>query len=122
MVQTWEKLLRLEPAMWEHPRLESVFLATNTAEGVLRPAESWLKLSIGTQSEDGNAFMPRMIIIMTLGAQGRNVVEFMAAPRGAVRRSAGPCTPPLEITEPQQDELLNCRIACHEQLRFFPQP
>jgi transposase len=102
-----KKFLRLEPATWTSPCLGGDPLATNAEERVLGPAMIWRKWSLVTQSEDGSAFMARMMtVVMTLRAQGGNVLESMTTAYEAVRRSARAWALLPELIELQQDELL----------------
>jgi transposase len=85
-VRTPEKLSRLGPAIWTLPRLAGVSPATNTAESVLRPLQVWPKLPLGAPSEDGSAFIARiMAVVMTLRVQASNVLESMMATYEALR-------------------------------------
>jgi len=73
---------------------------------MLGPAVIRHRLSLVSQSEDGSAFMARILtVVMTLRARGRNILESMTATYEAVRKYARVHALLPELIEPQQDEL-----------------
>jgi transposase len=77
-VRTCRRLLKLEPAMWLFVTVEGVEPTNNDAERGIRPAVFWRRLSFGSQTEAGSLFVcPMLMVVATLRAQNRNVLEYM---------------------------------------------
>jgi transposase len=65
-------------ALWTFATREGVEPTNNAAERVLRPAVIWRKQCFGTQSDDGNRFVERVLsVVTTCRQQGRNVWAFL---------------------------------------------
>ena len=72
------QLDRVKPALFTFLEHEGVEPTNNRAERGLRPAVLWRKGSFGTNSEDGNRFVERMLTAaQTLRLQGRSVLDFV---------------------------------------------
>jgi transposase len=86
-------------SLWTFVRREGVEPTNNAAERAVRPAVLWRKGSFGHQSEEGRAFVERMLTVVTsLRLQGRNVLEYLeAAIRGMARGEAAPSLVPTPI-------------------------
>ena len=77
-VRTYRRLLKMEPALWLFITTEGVEPTNNDSERALRPAVIWRRISFGTQTEAGSAFVARMLtVVATLRSQERNVLEYM---------------------------------------------
>jgi transposase len=71
-------LLALWPALWTFLVVEGVEPTNNAAERALRPAVLWRKSCFGTQSEDGNLFVARILTaVATCRQQERHVLTFL---------------------------------------------
>lgn len=71
-------LERVKPALFTFLEREGVEPTNNKAERILRPAVLWRKGSFGTQTEEGNRFVERMLTaVQTLRLQGRPVLDFI---------------------------------------------
>ena len=91
-VRTCRQLLKVEPALWLFVNVEGVEPTNNAAERAIRPAVIWRRLSFGSQTETGSAFVARMLtVVTTLKSQQRNILEFMTQ---AVIASRNGTTPP----------------------------
>jgi transposase len=76
----------LFPCLWTFARVKGVPITNNLAERRLRPAVLWRKTSFGTHSSPGSRFAERMMtVVQTLRAQGRSILDFVAAALGAAR-------------------------------------
>jgi hypothetical protein len=74
------QLLKHEARLWVFARVPGIESTNNTAERALRPAVIWRKTSFGTQGENGQRFVERMLTIRaTCCLQKRNFLEFLAA-------------------------------------------
>lgn len=84
-------------ALWTFAHHDGVEPTNNAAERALRPAVIWRKQCFGTQSDDGNRFVERVLsVVTTCRQQGRNVWAFLTE---AVRAaSAGQPAPSLLTT------------------------
>lgn len=72
------ELDRVWPALFTFFEHEGVEPTNNHAERRVRPAVLWRKGSFGTQSEDGNRFVERMLTtVQSLRLQGRPVLDFV---------------------------------------------
>jgi len=72
------QLERVKPALFTFLNRDGVEPTNNRAERALRPAVLWRKGSFGTQSEEGNRFVERMLTtVQTLRLQGRSVLDFI---------------------------------------------
>ena len=72
------QLERMKPALFTFLDREGVEPTNNRAERTIRPAVLWRKGSFGTNSEDGNRFVERMLTAaQTLRLQGRSVLDFV---------------------------------------------
>jgi hypothetical protein len=95
-------LLALEPAMWLFVYQEGVEPTNNAAERALRPAVLWRKLSFGSQSAAGSAFVARMLtVVTTLRQQDRNVLAYLTEACQAARQ--GKTAPSLLPTVAQAE-------------------
>jgi transposase len=71
-------VLALWPALWTFLQVEGVEPTNNAAERALRPAVLWRKGCFGTQSEDGNLFVARILTaVATCRQQERHVLTFL---------------------------------------------
>lgn len=71
-------LRKLWPALWTFLEVEGVEPTNNHAERRIRPAVLWRKGSFGTQSEEGNRFVERMLTtVQSLRLQSRPVLDFI---------------------------------------------
>jgi transposase len=83
---TCKELQAIEPALWTFVRTPGVDPTNNKAERDLRHAVMIRKVSIGSQSEDGMAWMSRLLtVVMTTRAQGRNPHAFFVESCRAAR-------------------------------------
>ncbi|NUN49128.1 MAG: transposase [Candidatus Brocadiae bacterium] len=72
------QLERVKPALFTFLEREGVEPTNNSAERTIRPAVLWRKGSFGTQTEEGNRFVERMLTTaQTLRLQGRSVLDFV---------------------------------------------
>lgn len=72
------QLERVKPALFTFLDKEGVEPTNNRAERTLRPAVLWRKGSFGTNSEEGNRFVERMLTaVQTLRLQSRSVLDFV---------------------------------------------
>lgn len=96
--RTCREILKVERALYLFARVEGVEPTNNAAERALRHAVVWRKVSFGSQSEAGSQFVARMMtVLQTLGAQERNVLEYLTASCQARREeTAGPSLLPSE--------------------------
>jgi transposase len=79
-------LLKVEQALWLFVRVAGVEPTNNAAERALRPAVIWRRTSLGTQSALGSQFVARLLTVtLTLRAQQRSVLEYLAAACEAAR-------------------------------------
>jgi transposase len=67
-------LLALWPALWTYLTVEGVEPTNNAAERALRPAVVWRKGCFGTQSDDGNLFVARILTVVTTCRQQKRLV------------------------------------------------
>jgi regulator of replication initiation timing len=73
-----DELCVLNDALWTFVRQEGVEPTNNASEQALRTAVIWRKLSFGSQSPAGTAFVERMLtVIASLKKQGRCVLAFI---------------------------------------------
>jgi len=71
-------LLALWPALWTFLDVEGVEPTNNAAERALRPAVLWRKGCFGTQSDQGDLFVARILtIVATCRQQERHVLTFL---------------------------------------------
>jgi transposase len=71
-------LWKVEPALWTFVWKEGVEPTNNVAERAIRPAVLYRKISQGTQSERGKAYISRLLtVVETLKQQGRNILEYL---------------------------------------------
>jgi transposase len=71
---------KLEARLWVFVNVPGIEPTNNAAERALRPAVIWRKTSFGTQSENGQRFVERMLTVeATCQLQGRNFLDFLAA-------------------------------------------
>jgi len=71
-------VLALWPALWTFLGVEGVEPTNNAAERALRPAVLWRKGCFGTQSDDGNLFVARILtVVATCRQQERHVLTFL---------------------------------------------
>jgi hypothetical protein len=74
------QLLRHEARLWVFVNVRGVEPTNNPAERALRPAVIWRKTSFGTQGENGQRFVERMLTLRaTCRLQSRNFLEFLSA-------------------------------------------
>jgi hypothetical protein len=74
------QLLKHEVRLWVFVNVLDVEPTNNAAERALRPAVIWRKTSFGTQGENGQRFVERMLTIQaTCRLQSRNFLKFLAA-------------------------------------------
>jgi len=72
------QLGRMKPALFTFLEQEGVEPTNNHAERRVRPAVLWRKGSFGSQSEEGNRFVERMLTtVQSLRLQGRSVLDFI---------------------------------------------
>jgi transposase len=75
-----QQLLKLWPALWTFVTVPGVEPTNNAAERALRPAVLWRKGSFGTQSDDGNHFVARLLsVAATCKQQRRPLLEYLTA-------------------------------------------
>jgi hypothetical protein len=85
--RTCAQMLKLEPAFWTFVEQPGVEPTNNDAERALRPAVLWRKVSFGTQSAAGSAFVAAALTVITsLKAQNRNVLDYLTDVFDASRR------------------------------------
>lgn len=81
-------LLALWPALWTFVTVPGVEPTNNAAERALRPAVLWRKQSFGTQSDAGNAFVERLLcVVTTCGQQRRSALDYLTAVCAAAQRA-----------------------------------
>jgi hypothetical protein len=86
-VRTCRALLQVEEAFWRFVAVDGLEPTNNAAERALRGAVIWRRTSLGTQSAAGSRFVARMLTaVMTLRAQGRNVLTYLTAACAAARQ------------------------------------
>jgi transposase len=74
------QLLKLWPALWTFVTVPGVEPTNNRAEQAIRPAVLWRKGSFGTQSDDGNHFVERMLsVAATCKQQDRALLDYLTA-------------------------------------------
>lgn len=74
------EVLKLEERLWLFVKVPGIEPTNNAAERALRPAVIWRKTCFGTQSENGQHFVERMLTVeATCQLQGRNFLDFLAA-------------------------------------------
>lgn len=74
------QLLKLWPALWTFVTVVGVEPTNNRAEQAIRPAVLWRKGSFGTQSDDGNLFVERLLsVTATCKQQGRTLLDYLTA-------------------------------------------
>jgi hypothetical protein len=80
LVRFCHQLLKHEARLWVFVKEQGVEPTNNATERTLRPAVIWRKTSFGTQGENGQRFVERMLTIRaTCRLQGHNFLEFLAA-------------------------------------------
>jgi transposase len=90
-VRTCRRLLNLEPAMWLFVTVDGVEPTNNDSERGIRPAVIWRRLSFGSQTQAGSLFVSRMLMVVaSLRAQKRNVLEYMTQSVQAARDGNSP--------------------------------
>jgi transposase len=73
-------LLQIWPALWTFVQVPGVEPTNNAAERALRPAVLWRKGSFGTQSDDGNRFVARLLsVAATCRQQQRPLLAYLTA-------------------------------------------
>ncbi len=73
-------LLQVWPALWTFVQVPGVEPTNNAAERALRPAVLWRKGSFGTQSDDGNRFVARLLsVAATCRQQQRPLLAYLTA-------------------------------------------
>jgi len=91
-------VLALWPALWTYLTVEGVEPTNNAAERALRPAVLWRKGCFGTQSDDGNLFVARILtVVATCHQQERHVLPFLT---DAVRAHLAGSPAPSIISTP----------------------
>lgn len=95
-------LLKHFASLWTFARLAGVEPTNNHAERVLRRGVLWRKRSFGHQSENGRAFVERLLTVVgSLRLQGRNVLAFLEeACRAALTGSGRPSLLPHAAASP----------------------
>lgn len=79
--RTCRELLKVEPALGLFVRVAGIEPTNNAAERALPPAVIGRRTGLGSQSALGSQFVARMLTVMlTLGAQQRNVLEYLTRP------------------------------------------
>jgi len=92
------EVLALWPALWTFLEVEGVEPTNNAAERALRPAVLWRKGCFGTQSDDGNLFVARILTaVATCRQQERHVLTFLT---DAVRAHLAGLPAPALISTP----------------------
>ncbi len=82
-----EALLEVEAAMWTFVSVEGLEPTNNTAERNVRHAVLWRRMSFGTQSIAGSAYVERiMTTVATLRLQGRHVLDYVTQAWDAANR------------------------------------
>ena len=72
------RILILEPALWNFVEVEGLEPSNNPAERAVRHAVIWRKTSFGTYGQRGTLFVERILTtVTTLRQQGRSVLEFL---------------------------------------------
>jgi transposase len=91
------ELLRQWACLWTFVRVMGVEPTNNLAEQAVRPGVLWRKNCFGNQSEEGRAFVERMLTVVgTLRLQGRSVLEYLEA---AIRAAQVGGRPPSLLPE-----------------------
>jgi hypothetical protein len=95
---TCKELLKIEPALWLFVGKPGVEVTNNRAERMLRHAVMLRKVSMGSQSADGAAWMARLLtVVMTLRSRGENPHHFLVeSSRAAFVKRAPPRLVPTE--------------------------
>jgi len=76
--RTCRTLLVQSQALWTFAHHPGVEPTNNAAERALRNGVIWRKLSLGSQSDHGSAFVARMMsVTQTLHSQKRNVLDYL---------------------------------------------
>ena len=71
-------LLRLGECLWTFTQVDGVEPTNNAAEGALRHAVIWRRISGGTDSETGSRYVERMLsAVATCRLQKRSVLEYL---------------------------------------------
>jgi transposase len=74
------QLKKHEARLWVFVNVQGIEPTNNAAERALRPAVIWRKTSFGTQGENGQRFVERMLTIRaTCRLSGHNFLEFLSA-------------------------------------------
>ncbi|NET40114.1 MAG: transposase [Cyanothece sp. SIO1E1] len=104
-VRTCRRWLKMEPALWLFVTTEGGEPTNNDSEQALRPAVIWRRISFGSQTEAGGTFVARMLTVVTLRSQERNVLEYMTEACRAARegKPAPPLLPQQHPLEQAQD-------------------
>jgi transposase len=78
--RTCKRILKLKAALWTFVETPGVEPTNNVAERTIRPYVLWRRVSFGTQSGRGSAFVERMMTVSaTCKLQGRNVLDYVTA-------------------------------------------
>ncbi len=73
------EVAKLEARLWVFVKVPGIEPTNNAAERALRPAVIWRKTSFGSQSEQGERFVERMLTVEAIcQLQGRNFLDFLA--------------------------------------------
>jgi len=76
--RTCKQILKVEPALWTFVENEGIEPTNNAAVRALRRAVIWRRTCLGSNSEAGSEFVARlMVVVGSLRAQGRDVLEFL---------------------------------------------
>ena len=82
---------RLWPALWTFVDAPGVEPTNNAAARALRPAVLWRKASYGTQSEDGDRFVERLLtVVATCRQHGRSALDYLTAVCTATQQGRSP--------------------------------
>lgn len=98
--RTCQELLKIEPAPWTFVGRPGLDATNNFAERQLRPAVIHRKVSYGSQSEAGMAWIARLLtVVQTLRSRGENPHAWLVqACRAARVKSARPSLIPAGVT------------------------
>lgn len=98
---TCKELVRIFPALWTFASHTGVEPTNNRSEQDLRTGVIWRKLSFGSQSAEGSAFVARMLTtVVTLRHQQGNVVDFVTeACRAHLSGQSAPSLLPRSATQ-----------------------
>ena len=96
------EILKLEKALFTFVDVKDINPTNNAAEGAIRPAVIYRKLSFGTHSVAGSRFIERMMTVTsTLMQQNRNVLEYLTAAYDAkLKGTLAPSLLPAELGIP----------------------